>query len=465
MQPHFPGYPIYMLAAFGMQALVDNPFLALSLLSALAAALVVWPLMRVVERISGPQVASWTALLWAVAPLSLVAGAQPLSDSFGTLFATGLAWAALVASDPLRTARSRALALLASGVLLGLLLGVRVSYLPFALLPMVAAWQFRRLGGLWSDLCSAVAAAVLTSLLWAYVLMLNVGSWFGLWQLGLAFTGGHFSDWGGAYTAGSVWERLLQWLGRQWGAAGIGTPWTEQQGLASYAVLLLVALAGIGFVKKWRGFSSFVVVWLVPYFLWALFAQNVEKPRHLLPLLPLLLWALVVGLTSWPRASRVLVPALAAAMLVVGLGQVAGQGKQPAATAQLADHLAARADAAELLVFTYEEERVIRYLHPEVRTLRLRQFADLRTELLNRPTLPQVVLTDSVLNGLDHQGVRAFVEETARFRGSPWLDPVYHDITLYEVPPAKRAAFERFLKRESGGDGVSGVSDYVSGSS
>jgi hypothetical protein len=457
MQPHFPGYPVYMLIAIGFARLIANPFLALSLLSALANACTVFPLYSIVKRCSRQRTAVWVAVLWAVNPLGMVLGTQPLSDSFGNLLAVWLVAASLVVVDPGLAEKKRALVLVFSGILLGLLYGVRISYLPLGAVFAWALYVYGRDTRRYGDVVSAIVSSLLVNLLWLYGLVLNVGSLTGFWRLAAAFTEGHFSDWGGAYTGSHAGERLLYWIGRQWFAAGLGAPWNEQNSWFSYLILVLVCAGitggGIAAGKtRWlqTGNKEHIVLlflWIVPYLLWAFFAQNVEKPRHILPLMIPLIWGIVWGLQQWRRFSPILLTALAASTAAVGVIQVREQPVTDSPMAQLA-HYVAQADRGESsIIYTYEEERVIRYLYPSVTTVRLRKWSDFQASILAYSVLPDhVYLTDRVLDGFHNEQLKEYVKEAARFRGSEWLYPTYHDIVLYEVRQDKRQEWIRLIK-------------------
>lgn len=452
MQPHFPGYPIYLLVATGISAFIPNGFSALSWLSLEAASLSVIPIYALIKKVSGRQTAIWVSLFWAVAPLSLVLGTQPLSDSFGTMIALCVAASSMAALDRQRPEPRRAFALLMSGIFLGLLYGVRLSYLPLGAIPLWAGCVYFRDTRNWRDVLQAVFCALLVSASWVIALAWNVGGFDMLWTLATGFTAGHFSDWGGTYHEGSsLTDRAAYMIGRQLFAAGIGTPWSGQSPI-SYLVLVLALLALTGWILKIKETSlrekgrewGLLAAWIVPYLLWSLFAQNIEKPRHLLPLLPPVLWVLVAGLAYWRRFANGLLPLFLLSMLAVGVAQLQGQSITPSPMVQLSDYLDSHIEKTASLVFTYEEERVIKYKHPSIPAMRVRKFSDFQISLLNYPVLPKhIYLTDSVLEGFQMPNLQGFVREVARFSGSEWLYPTYHDIVLYEIIPEKTSELVR----------------------
>lgn len=462
MQPHFPGYPVYMLLAMGVARFISNPFLALSTLSAIAAACTVFPLYMIVKRCWDEQMAGWVALAWAVNPLVFVLGTQPMSDSFGGFLAISLVATSLYSIKDKVEERKRATLLLASGILLGLLYGVRISYLPFGFVFLWAVIVYVRDTGKLVDGIYPIVACGLVNLLWLYGLILNVGSVSGLWALATAFTGGHFSDWGGTYVGGSLFERLAYWISRQWFAAGLGTPWNEQNGWESYLLLVLTVLGIVGFfvslksrIVRNRTNKDMLVLlclWIVPYLLWAFFAQNVDKPRHMFPLLIPLLWGIIAGLLHWKRyistvSQYLLIPLLVLGMCTVSVAQVHEQAVTHSPMVKLADYLAQHAKPDQSVVFTYEEERVIRYLYPSMNTIRLRKWSDLQISLLSNTVWPeQIYLTDRVLKGFNKPEVEGYVTEVARFRGSEWLYPTYNEIVLYEVRSDKKMLWKQLIQ-------------------
>ncbi|MGD8191264.1 glycosyltransferase family 39 protein [Brevibacillus ginsengisoli] len=460
MQPHFPGYPIYLLVAHVFAAFIPNGFEALSFLSMVAAALTIFPLYLIVKRYSGARVALWACILWSVSPLDLVLGTQPLSDSFGTLLAMGVVASSLLAMDSRHSEKNRALALLLSGILLGLLYGVRISYLPFAAVPLWAAYVYLRDTGAWGDVIRAVACAVLVSSAWVVAMVNNVGGFDMLWTLATQFTSGHFSDWGGTYHEGApLLSRATYWLGRQLFAAGMGTPWEGYDDPLRWLIAGLFLLAMIGFIKNRRVNATdidkrqwvLIAAWVVPYLVWTFFAQNIEKPRHLLPLLPALLWLIAAGLGRWKRIGNGLFFLMTVSMLDVGLTPIMSQPKIPSPMVQLADYLANQGSVDSSVIYTYEEERVIQYMHPSIQTVRLRKWEDFQVSLLNYPDLPEhIYLTDSVLQGFQMPVLNGYVREVARFTGSEWLYPTYHDIVLYELLPEKKQALLHMSKLPAG---------------
>lgn len=508
MQPHFPGYPVYILAAHLFWLWLQDPFLALSVLSAAAGGLTVIPLWLLFHKMGSPAMARITVWLYALAPLPLVTGIQPMSESLGVFLAAWLAYFSWSAGGDGGTARvgrkpgsgaarwltsPAAWRLLAAGITLGLLLGVRVSYWALSALWLWAVVRVIRASGLpltrrlGLAAVSAGAAAGICAV-WLSALVVSTGGADSFLAVAVSFTGGHFSDWGGAYHAGSTFldRALLDRAGlfffRQIGAAGLGAVWPEggrfagfpevllktevwrwistvliaagAMGLAAASAIRLFAAGGRrgvtgGFGHRLpAGKAGFLLIWIVPYLLWAFFAQNVEKPRHILPLLPPLLYLLATGLwrlAGWAASRRSVLQRRIFTVLGVVWG-IAMTGvsypllKEAHATEspmmQLARYVKENVPTENSLIFTWEEQRVLRYVSPAHTAIRLRKWEDFRREILQYPEPPaRILATSATVEGMDRP-VKQLFREVAVFQGSPWLYPTYHTITLYEGTPA-----------------------------
>ncbi len=44
--------------------------------------------------------------------------------------------------------------------------------------------------------------------------------------------------------------------------------------------------------------TRFIALYILPYLLWVFFGQNLEKPRHILPLIPIIIMCISAGLAK-----------------------------------------------------------------------------------------------------------------------------------------------------------------------
>jgi len=139
-QPHPPGYPVFILIAKALHAVVPAEATALALLSATAAALGVLGLAALYRRLDGDDgPARWSVAAVAVAmttPLYWFTAVRPISDSSGLAAAIGVQAMTLAAS----TARGLYLA----GFCAGLAAGLR-SQVAWLTVPLLALRAFQGL--------------------------------------------------------------------------------------------------------------------------------------------------------------------------------------------------------------------------------------------------------------------------------------------------------------------------------
>ncbi|RMG07965.1 MAG: hypothetical protein D6731_22690, partial [Planctomycetota bacterium] len=269
-EPHFPGYPFAVgLARLAAALGAEAPYAASSAFLALLAALRI-------QGVLGGARGALCASLSLLAPLAVREGARPMSDAAGTWL---LAWALVELWRLHRSPHVRPAAWLGGAALLGAACAAKPDLLFFnsALAGALAARPApeRPAAVLAAGLGLAVPAA-----LGVWALAAGCGGLGPATGEALRFGAGHLGDWGGGVAsqhpgAGLRAARFFAALPPALGAmGGLGAAV-----LASTSLLLVL--------RAPRALRRAAVVGALPYALWVLFAQNLEHPRHLLPLLPL----------------------------------------------------------------------------------------------------------------------------------------------------------------------------------
>lgn len=413
-QPHFPGYPVYVALGKLARLLGASDATALTLpgllLFGLAAALA----RRALARWHGARAGWALVLLLAVAPGLLLTTLRPISEGVGLslVLASVSCWALgmgnLTPSGP-RWA-------MASGVLLGLALGARLSYFPLALSGLWLAWRTPGPRRPW------LLGAGIGIALWSLPFALVVGP-STLWEEGLRFTGGHFTRWGGAVGAESEFgsRGLALWFGMYaYGLGGYwppdGATWTRAAASLGAVLLLTGALWGC---RRWS--TARIVLWIgLPYALWATLAQNPDSPRHLAPLWCGLFAAGAVGL---PRVAS----AAALLLALVGLPTAQENARTPAPQAALARFLAQQEAPARF--YGWKTTRVLAYYAPQHDARLAFSLAKMAQELARDPA-PGPVYFESMLRERRRRD-RCFLA-VATFRRSRFLEPTYHKLALFQ---------------------------------
>jgi hypothetical protein len=488
MQPHFPGYPYFVLAAMVSHHFVSDPVYAYGVENVLLTASSAVPIWLISRRMMTP---GWSAVLVLnvmTSPYLWLQALRPMSEAAGIALLWWFLWSWWRAMERGSWGRT-ALAL----CLFGLLMGVRLSFaawglaLVWLLIARCAAWH-REGKRVLPRIIGFGAAAAAFQLLWLAGLALSEGGVIGFAKLAVAFTEGHFSDWGGGVTAAdhmSFAERVFRFAGDNLLWSGMFAQ--SMPLLAAAAALLLAAVLRAGSSAPLRGSEDNLPPWreraaawlrrpALPgalavlacvYGVWALLAQNIDKPRHITPLIGLM-WMLLLTVFRAPpspqlapaspaapgqsrntvtvrgeRVRRALQAAgllLAACVIAVqsmqGSVLAARQADEPPAVYQLAAMLSKEygaGDANRAVVYTWEETRVLEYLHTPVASRQILTYSYFIADVKANPT-GTILITDHVLNGFEAQvgSLRSKVKAVASFRSEALFDPVYHDITLYE---------------------------------
>jgi hypothetical protein len=338
--PHWPGYPVYVLvskiACLGTSERAQILALTLPgiLLFAPAAALLYAGLRR--------RFGSWAALgaltLAAIAPGSVLAAAWPGSDGLG--FAMLVASAGILAGWPERAR--------IAGLILGLMMGVRLSWWPLALAPIFFSSKERR------AYVTAFALGVA-----AHVLPLIAIAAPGLVEIAARSAARHAHAIDGAARLSRLADNFIH----------------VQLGGAAVA-LAIAALSIAGARRRIPGILAIGA----PYLVWVVLAQNLEKARHLVPLLPIAGAIAGLGVRRLGALRAPIAAAVALGLAFAVVPRAVEQGTRPSPAAALSDHLLA-GSPDRLQVFAGESARVIEHRAPMIRVWRPENGDVLRREV------------------------------------------------------------------------------------
>jgi len=278
-QPHFPGYPVYIAAARVMAVPAGSEEWGLIAVSAISMTAAIAAMIAMPRLPASGAVALTAAMMAnpAVFQFSHKIFSEPMG--LGLLCLSALAVHGSGSGTPRWTL---------AGILLGLMLGVRLSWWPFALGFGAAAFQAGRLAPL-------AAGMTLGNAAWLAPLSWDLGA-AGLLNTGLAFTHGHFTSWGHtAFAAGVTHETgfFLMNIGAMAGAA------PGRLGFITGAPMALCVIAGAALGARGHDTNDrpsharlALLAGAGMYLCWLLAGQNVTKARHFLPFIPVVAIAL-----------------------------------------------------------------------------------------------------------------------------------------------------------------------------
>ncbi|WP_338750504.1 hypothetical protein [Bacillus sp. FJAT-52991] len=429
MQPHFPGYPLFILPATIVNGAVKNPELALSIWNKLIYFSSLYPLFKLAKHSLPTFQAFLTAVLIHFLPFSLIMMQQPISEPMALSVFFWFLWSLMRAVE-----RGTREAGVWPMVLLAILFGVRLSYVAvFAAVIVYWIWYWKRTKD-GRGIGFQLVIFVMANLVWVSALISNVGSLKTFIQIALGFTDGHFTEWGGTAIASdaSLFERMYYLLFHNMLWSGM---FVEQFTLAIALGGILLAAVLMRKNKQW---DMILFSWLaifIAYFLWVLFAQNIDKPRHsllLISLLPLMLLTTV----SWKRWFTAAVAVTILVEVTVAIPLLKEQANEQPAVIQAANYLEEVKEP--FIVYTWEETRVFEYRQvsfPHKRLFSYDHFIADSSLQTNR----RIYLTDKVVRGFEQQIGHSLANQLtkkAEFTSNHLFDPVYNRVILYEWTPS-----------------------------
>ncbi|SEA25351.1 Dolichyl-phosphate-mannose-protein mannosyltransferase [Thalassobacillus cyri] len=432
MQPHFPGYPYFVLGGMLINGFLDDPARALSIFNSLLTASSVIPMYLLFRR----HYVTTSALLFVAVTHSMsymwVMSTEPMSEAAAVAVLWWYIWSLYQACT-----KSSFYWMLLPLLLFSILTGTRLSYLPFGLGILLLWWnkrdQFDTRKSYIRFILKHTLLAIAFQLVWVAGLVLSTGGLGTFTDLAFGFVNGHFTEWGGAVTVDSVplWKRIYillfhnllwkAWFVEAWPIAGLYT-----------GLIILVVFLSIKNKVNIKNFDRWLLVLWICYFLWALFAQNVEKPRHILPLTGLSVYLLFVNLAG---RVKLLTVSLCLVLITIqswqGLALAKEKATEPPAVYQLSNYLSQLEEP--MIIYTWEESRVMEYLDIGFSYKKLYTY-DYFQSRLSYSKEKRVFLTDHVVKGFEIQGhkVQDKIRKVAVFQSEDLFDPVYNDIQLYE---------------------------------
>lgn len=453
-QPHFPGYPVYVWFSQIAMCLTKEEVRALGLVSALFGGLAVLPLYYLALSMYSRRIAVLAAVLFLTNPACWLYSERPLSEATGIFF---LLLSLYFLSQGLGASHNPWPPALGS-FFMGITLGVRLDYFPFLSVLFYVLTCTPRKYNIAKIFCFFGAFA-LGVILWL-VPMVNVVGMKVLLHQALGFTQGHFADWGGSIVTVSHPATRLSHL--TWGIfpAGLGFWWID----LPYMQLLPSLCLLLGFYaflqeKEYGKQKRFFLIILLPYLLWVFFAQNIEKPRHVLPLIPLLLLAASAGLLRKRPQSVAMLGFLTITVIIFGaysfkLIRHYSQSRPP--LMQLVNYVTSASSGFDQLstrVYCGETKRLFEYYAPGWDARRARNLEglryDFRASLYPPPNLlaTSEVMASDDLNGrcleiipiganlkLAHNDVsNSCLRLIKRFKEDRYIYAPYHEIVLLRV--------------------------------
>lgn len=438
-QPHFPGYPVYIFLSWLCDRLVDNPVTAVILPGALLGALTIVPVYGLARRLFEHRIALLSALLLLVNPACWLQAEKAFSDASGLFVLMAAVYTCWRAAE----ADAKPYHWFVGSMLLGLGLGIRLSYAPLLL-----SW-----GGLLLYLYRQPTPRPAPLSDGCYGLLIGVCLWLApqlaltggldLWHDGLAFTAQHFSQWGGTFVSSAtpahqqVAYRLTLFI---WGlfAYSLGFWWFDTSPLRLVpSVVMLIAFGCCCRQARWTKNTGLLLLYLLPYSAWIFVGQHADQPRHLLPLVPILLVLLASGLDRLRRTSARF-GEVACALLLLALGIISTRlvvvhRRIPSPRLQVLQYVTTHYEQASTRLYAWGTRRLFAFYAPAFDVRQRPDMAAAQQDLEGSMQRPAVLLVTS-----DVQGVAASpqMQQVRLFKRDRYVHNPYHQMGLYRWYPS-----------------------------
>lgn len=421
MQPHFPGYPYFILGGTFIHQWVNDPVEALVILNKIMFTLSAIPMYGLARAYINRAHSLIAVLVWQSLPYGFILTSLPMSEAMAISIFWWYLW--YLQRAMLKPTWTNHIILV---LIFSILMGIRISYIPVGV-GLVFLW-FNELknGRSIIKIISMFFLTVVLQFIWIGALVLSEGSVENFIELAIGFTGGHFSEWG-VDANRPLYERIgLTLYHFTWSALSTHN-W----------VLLLVWALFIfrAFHSKKRLGSPFefcLTLLGAFYFLWVIFGQNVEKARHLAPLLILLLfWVVTVTLKNSGKKTIYLLLMTIIIQSLVGVFLMKEQKEEIPATIQLVQYLGSLEH--KKVVYAWEEIRIMDYYNSSFPYKRVYSFPLFANDQLYYKD-STIYLTDHVVKGFKLQGIDVdeHLKKIQSFHSNSLFDQAYHEIILYE---------------------------------
>ncbi len=459
-QPHPPGYPIYMLFSKLLSVIARDEVTGLRMTSVLFGAFTVIPFFYLAKQMYGKQTAILSGILLIINPLHLLMSTRVLSDIMGLFFVV-LCVYFLYRAASTKHEKGKLQDLLWASFLLGIVLGVRISYFPHLFLwgfvIFTCMRQVQETRARIRIVVFPLAALLGTTLLWGIGQAIVVG-FENLFSEVLNFGRGHLMDWGGTiWTHPDALSRFKELILQDVVMHGLGGGTASMRLL----VMLLTALCVLCYFFK-ESFclrSQFLIWWFLPYLSWVLMGQNLNNPRHILASLPILLLviakgaffvsdvltAIVLGKRISSRPSRIpqkfpyVFPViLIASLSLISFNLAMNNRHKRSSMVQLVEYVKDAYDPINTIIFCRETRRLFDYYAPQYITVSEKELDIEGAVAFYAYGQPDVILVTSDLLEQWREKDKALVSGLRlslvhRFQHDPYLQNANHHLVLYRL--------------------------------
>ncbi len=288
-RPHFPGYPIFCFIAKVIYFFTESIQYTFSIIGSISTIILIIFSKKIANILYFDKKYFLTFLIF-INPFFWILSNRYMSDLFGLSFLIMACYYFLKSFEQKDIKYSYF-----ASFILGTLVGIRASFLPF-FLPFIIYLIIKNI----RHLLFFILFFSIGILSWL-IPLLSITDPLLLYDLALNDTSGHFNNWGGTVLSSnsSMVNRFYKTFESIW-ADGLGGWWFGRSPLTFFSgvSVSLYIFNGLKFSKnKIKEKHYIILACMLSYFIWILFFQNViYKPRHVIPLIPFILMLIDLGL-------------------------------------------------------------------------------------------------------------------------------------------------------------------------
>ena len=333
LQPHFPGYPIFIFFAKIVFFFSNSLGITFSIMGGISIFIIIHFTCKLARiELNSPAGIFCSAIIF-FNPLLWILSNRYMPDTFGAAIMVAALYFLILHNNFNHK-------LMVGTFLIGILAGTRLSYLPALIVPVAfAIYKSKTRKNL-------LYSFVLGNIIWLLPLVWVTG-WNDLIIAASKQTIGHFTDFGGTLITENNWSlRLKNFSSSIWadgfGGYLAGRHWLTIILSTLFAFILMLSANTI--IKDFQSndVTKLLFYSLIVYSIWILFFQNViYKSRHVIPIIIVLLYFLAVGkgTSFWENRTSYFFSSLYITTLVFVSIILVNQHRSPSAISKLKDNL------------------------------------------------------------------------------------------------------------------------------
>ena len=287
LQPHFPGYPVFCFIARLLFFIIGSKGVTFSLIGAVSVFVIIYYILKINKIEINNRIGIFCSFLIFFNPLIWLMSNRYMPDLMGLALAVSCMYYLTEKSNNTKN-------LISGYILIGLLAGVRLSYIPIIIIPFIYHLiSNKKRVHLFLSFCFG-------SIVWLLPLIMVTG-YENLYMAASKQMVGHFTDYGGTIiTDNNLYHRAIHLFRSIW-ADGLGGYWPGRAWQTvilsvSYIYFLYLGYSGIKKYLKYDKNLVIIVCCILLYMIWIFFFQNViYKSRHILPILILVFFLATIG--------------------------------------------------------------------------------------------------------------------------------------------------------------------------